>query len=71
MDKRISIMQTEQLIKQEARKIANIAGIEPVIDYLMEWADECFHEEVLRGMQDKAAEVQYAVTGIPPRGNYS
>lgn len=71
MDKRISIMGTDAQIKSEARKIAETAGIDPVIDYLLEWADECFHEEILRGMQDKAADVQYAVTGIPPRGYYS
>ena len=68
MDKRISIMGTDAQIKSEARKIAEIAGVDPVVDYLLEWANECFHQEVLNGMQDKAADIQYAVTGIPQRG---
>ena len=60
--KEIDQIGTVETMKEEAAKLA---GVGAVVDYFLEWADECLHVEINRGLQDTLADFMYSITGVP------
>lgn len=56
---------TVETMKEEAGKLAEVAGIGAVVDYFLEWADECLHIEIQKGLQDLLTDYMYTITGVP------
>lgn len=63
--KEIDQIGTVETMKEEAAKLAEVAGVGAVVDYFLEWADECLHVEINRGLQDTLADFMYSITGVP------
>ena len=63
--KEIDRIGTVETMKEEAAKLAEIAGVGAVGDYFLEWADECLHVEINRGLQDTLADFMNSITGVP------
>lgn len=56
---------TVETMKEEAGKLAEVAGVGAVVDYFLEWADECLHVEIQKGLQDTLTDYMYTITGVP------
>lgn len=63
--KEIDRIGTVETMKEEAAKLAEVAGVGAVVDYFLEWADECLHVEINRGLQDTLTDFMYSITGVP------
>ena len=63
--KEIDRIGTVETMKEEAAKLAEIAGVGAVVDYFLEWADECLHVEINRGLQDTLADFMNSIPGLP------
>lgn len=63
--KEIEKFGTVETMKEEAGKLAEVAGIGAVVDYFLEWADECLHIEIQKGLQDTLTDYMYTITGVP------
>lgn len=57
-------IQTREAIYREAEEIAKIQGIPALVDTLLFWADDAFHNEVFKDMADAAAEARCSITGV-------
>lgn len=63
--KEIEKLGTVETMKEEAAKLAEVAGVGAVVDYFLEWADECLHIEIQKGLQDTLTDYMYTITGVP------
>lgn len=63
--KEIEKFGTVETMKEEASKLAEVAGVGAVVDYFLEWADECLHIEIQKGLQDTLTDYMYTITGVP------
>lgn len=63
--KAIEKIGTVETMKEEATKLAEVAGMGAVVEYFLEWADECLHTEMQKGLQDTLTDFMYSITGVP------
>lgn len=63
--KEIEKLGTVETMKEEAGKLAEVAGVGAVVDYFLEWADECLHAEMQKGLQDTLTDFMFSITGVP------
>lgn len=63
--KAIEKIGTVETMKEEATKLAEVAGMGAVVEYFLEWADECLHTEIQKGLQDTLTDFMYSITGVP------
>lgn len=63
--KEIEKLGTVETMKEEAAKLAEVAGVGAVVEYFLEWADECLHIEIQKGLQDTLTDYMYTITGVP------
>ena len=58
-------VQTREQIYEAADEIIDLMGAHALIDMLLEWADNAYHNEIFRSLEDERAIARLTVGRLP------